>query len=157
MNGSSSGTLGISTKGARLPLVPSTKIKLQDSSLDGSQGTSAIRKRKFGSLFIVSGDLKEGELDPVANKKISHLTDCFLHTSECVSMDMTAKMDKLDLNERYSQALKACHDVSVSFFLLFCVILFLLQAAFYLSLLPQAQPSRLQRYLKKVRRELKHS
>lgn len=129
MNGSSLGTLGISTKGARPPLVSSTKIKLQDSSLDGS----AIRKRKFGSLFIVFGDLMEGELDPVANKKISHLTDCFLHTSECVSMDMTAKMDKLDLNERYSQALKACHDVSVSLFLLFCIILFVLQAAFYLS------------------------
>lgn len=61
-------------------------------------------------MFTVSRDLAEGELDLVANKKISHLTECFLHTSECISTYLAAKTERLDLNERYSRALKACHD-----------------------------------------------
>lgn len=54
----------------------------------------------------------EGKLDPVVNKRISHLADCFLYSSECISTDMAMEADKLDLNERYSRALKACHDVA---------------------------------------------
>lgn len=81
-------------------------------SFGGFRGTLTTCKRKLGSLFTVSGDLAEGELDPVANKKISHLTECFLYTSECISTDPAAKTDRLDLNERYSWALKACHDTA---------------------------------------------
>ena len=109
MSGSSSGTLGTSAKGDRPPVVPGGKGKLPVSSLGGSRGTPATHKRKFGSLFTAPGDLMEGELDPVANKRISHLTDCFLHSSESISTDMAMEADKLDLNERYSRALKACH------------------------------------------------
>lgn len=54
----------------------------------------------------------EGELDPVANKRISHLADCFLNSFECISTDMAIEADRLDLNERYSRALKACHDAA---------------------------------------------
>ena len=114
MSGSSSGTLGTSAKGDRPPVVPGGKGKLPVSSLGGSRGTLATHKRKFGSLFTAHGDLMEGELDPVANKRISHLTDCFFHSSESISTDMAMEADKLDLNERYSRALKACHDVSAS-------------------------------------------
>lgn len=114
MSGSFSSTLGTSTNGTRPPAVPSTKGKLHDSSFSSSRGTPATRKRKLGSLFTISGDLIEGEFDPVANKKISYVTDCFLHTSKCISMSMAAEADILDLNERYSQAFKACHDVSAS-------------------------------------------
>lgn len=117
-------------------------------SFGGFRGTLTTCKRKLGSLFTVSGDLAEGELDPVANKKISHLTECFLYTSECISTDPAAKTDRLDLNERYSWALKACHDVSVSHSFSSCLPLFypffvtlhhhfhcffLLQTAFYIS------------------------
>ena len=116
MSGSSSGT---STKGDRPPVVPGGKEKLPVSSFGGSRGTSATHKRKLSSLFTALGDLVEGELDPVANKRISHLADCFLHSSECISTDMAMKADRLDLNERYSRALKACHDVSASHFFLY--------------------------------------
>ena len=119
MSGSSSGTLGTSAKVDRPPVVPGGKGKLPVSSLGGSRGTPATHKRKLGSLFSTPGDLMEGELDPVANKRISHLTDCFLHSSESISTDMAMEADKLDLNERYSRALKACHDVSVSHSFLF--------------------------------------
>ncbi|XP_052296047.1 uncharacterized protein LOC102608442 [Citrus sinensis] len=112
MSGSSSGTLGTSAKGDRPPVVPGGKGKLPVSSLGGSRGTPATHKRKLGSLFSAPGDLMEGELDPVANKRISHLTDCFLHSSESISTDMAIEMDKLDLNERYSRALKVCHDAA---------------------------------------------
>ena len=60
----------------------------------------------------------------MANKKISHLTECFLHTSECISTYLAAKTERLDLNERYSRALKACHDVSVSHSFSSCLPLF---------------------------------
>ena len=66
----------------------------------------------------------EGELDPVANKQISHLTNYFFHFSESISTDMAMEADKLDLNERYSRALKACHDVSASHSFLFILSLF---------------------------------
>lgn len=109
LSGSSSGTQGASSKGTRPPLIPSTKTRPHSSSLGG---TSTARKRKLSSLFTVSGDLVEGELDPIANKTLSHLKDCFLHTSECVSPDVALEADKLDLSERYSRALKACHDAA---------------------------------------------
>lgn len=120
MSGNSSGTVGTSVKGTWPPTVPSTKGKLHDSSIGGSQGTPATHKRKLGSLFMISRDLREGELDPMANREISYLTDCFLRTFECISMDMAAETNRLDLNERYSQALKAYHDVSVSNSYSFC-------------------------------------
>ena len=124
MSGSSSATLGTSVKGNRPPIVPGAKGKLLVSSFGGSRGTPATYKRKFGSLFTAPGDLIEGELDPVANKQISHLIDCFLHSSESISTDGAMKSDKLDLNERYSRALKACHDVSASHSFLFILSLF---------------------------------
>lgn len=114
MSGSSSGTLGTSAKGIRRLVILSTKGKLHDSSFGGSRDTPVNYKRKLGSLFMISGDLIEGEFDPVANKKISYVTDSFLHTSECISMNMAAEADILDLNERYSQVFKACYDVSAS-------------------------------------------
>ncbi|XP_052293884.1 uncharacterized protein LOC127901205 [Citrus sinensis] len=88
MSGSSSGTLGTSAKGDRPPVVPGSKGKLPVSSLGGSRGTPGTHKRKLGSLFSAPRDLMEGELDPVANKRISHLTDCFLHSFESISTDM---------------------------------------------------------------------
>ena len=115
---SSSDTLGTSVKGDWPSIIPSAKGKLLDSSFGGSRGTPATHKRKLGSL-TVSGDLMEGELDLVANKRISHLTDCFLHSSECISTDMAIEADRLDLNEHYSRALKACHDVSAFLFFFF--------------------------------------
>ena len=127
MSGSSSGTLGTSAKGDRPPIVPSGKGKLPVSSFGGSQGTLATHKRKLDSLFTVPVDLMEGELDLVANKWISHLADCFLNSSECISTDKAMEADKLYLNERYSRALKACHDVSapLSLFFFLCVSLIL--------------------------------
>ena len=116
ISGSSSGTLGTLENGDRPLAVPNAKGKLPDSSFGGSRGIPTTHKRKFGALFTVSRDLMEGELDLVANKRISHLTDCFLHSSECISTDMTIEADRSDLNECYSRVLKACHDVSASFF-----------------------------------------
>ena len=121
MSGSSSGTLGTSIKGDRPPVALGGKGKLP---IGGSRGTPATHKRKFGSIFTAPRDLMEGELDPVANKQISHLTDCFLHSSESIFTDMTIEADKLDLNERYSRVLKACHDVSASHYFLFVLSLF---------------------------------
>lgn len=165
MSGGSSGTLGTSAKGTRPPLVPSTKSKSQDSSFNSSKGTSVTRKRKFGSLFTVSGDLIERKLDPAANKKISHSTDYFLYISECVSMDMVDEVDKLDINEHYSQALKACYNLSGSLSsasclsIFFYIIFFPLQAAFYLghSLRDFSDTSATQAKVKKLREELKLS
>ena len=60
----------------------------------------------------------------MANKRTSHLADCFFHSSECISTNMAMKVDKLNLSKRYSRVLKACHNVSASFsffFLFFCV------------------------------------
>ncbi|XP_052300585.1 uncharacterized protein LOC127903775 isoform X3 [Citrus sinensis] len=115
MSGSSSSTLGTSAKGDRPPIVLDTKGKLPVSFLGGSRGTSATHKRKFGPLFMVIGDLIEGELDPVANKQICHLADCFLHSSECISPDMAIEADRFDLNEHYSRALKAAFYLSHGF------------------------------------------
>ncbi|XP_024956005.1 uncharacterized protein LOC102619120 isoform X2 [Citrus sinensis] len=112
MSGSSSNTLGTSVKGDRPPVVPGGKGKLSVSSFGSSRGTPATHKRKLSSLFTAPGDLVEGELDLVANKRISHLPDYFLHSSECISTDMAMEADRLDLNERYSRALKACHDAA---------------------------------------------
>lgn len=112
MSGNSSSTLGTSAKGTRPPIVPISKGKLPNSSLSSFWGTSATRKRKLGSLFIVPEDVMEGELDPVTNKRISHMTDYFLYSSECISVDMATEADRLDLNERYGRVLKACNDVS---------------------------------------------
>ena len=130
MSGSSSCTLGTSIKSDRPPIVPGAKGKLPVSSLGSSRGTLATHKRKFGSIFTAPGDLMEGELDPVANKRISHLTDYFLYSSESISTDMAMETDKLDLNKRYSLALKACHDVSVShsFVFLLCFPFFLISS-----------------------------
>lgn len=116
ISGSSSSTLGTSAKGDRPLVVPSAKGKLRDSSFGGSWGTPATHKRKLNSLFTVSRDLMKGKLDLVANKRISHLTDCFLHFSKYISTDMAIEADRLDLNEHYSQALKAWHDMSAVFF-----------------------------------------
>lgn len=58
----------------------------------------------------------EGELDPMANIRISHLTNCFLYTSEFIYVDIAVEVDRLDLNERYGRALKVCHDVSAFHF-----------------------------------------
>lgn len=134
MSGSFSSTLGTSTNGNRPPAVPSTKGKLHDSSFSSSRGTPATRKRKLGSLFTILGDLIEGELDSVANRKISYLTDNFLHTSECISTNMAAEADKLYLNERYSRALKAVHDVSASHSFSFCLYLSLSPPLFFFTL-----------------------
>ncbi|XP_052287719.1 uncharacterized protein LOC127899053 [Citrus sinensis] len=112
MSGSSFDTLGTSAKGDRPPVIPGGKGKLPVSFLGGSRGTLAAHKRKFDSLFTALGDLMEGELDPVANKQISHLTNYFFHFSESISTDMAMKVDKLDLSERYSRALKVCHDAA---------------------------------------------
>ena len=73
----------------------------------------------------------KGKLDPVVNKQISHLADCFLYSSECISTDMAMEADKLDLNERYSRALKACHDVSAFLFFLFFIILTPFSSLYY--------------------------
>ena len=154
MSGSSSGNLGTSAKAIRPPVVPSSKGKLPNSSFGSSRGTPATCKRKLGSLFTVSGDLTEGELDPVANKKISHMTNCFLYTSECIYVDMAAEVDRLDLNERYGRALKACHDVSAfhsfppyfsfsSLFLFVFDVLLFFSFFFVGGLLPQPQSLRL--------------
>ena len=94
--------MGTSAKGDQPPVVPGTKGKLPVSSFGGSWGTLATHKRKFGSLFMVYKDLMEGELDPVANKRICHLTDYFIHSSECISSDMAIEANRLDLNKRYS-------------------------------------------------------
>ena len=124
MSGSSSGTLGTSSKGDRPLVVLGAKRKLPVFSF----GTPATHKRKLGSLFTVPGDLMEGELDPVANKRIPHLTNFFFHSSECISTNMAIKADRLNLNEGYSRALKACHDVSAfhsyRFFFLVCHFFF---------------------------------
>lgn len=120
MSSNSSGTVGTSVKGTWPPTVPSTKGKPHDSSIGGSQGTPATHKRNLGSLITILRDLREGELDPMANREISYLTDYFLHTFECISMDMATEVNRLDLNERYSQELKAYHDVSVSHSYSFC-------------------------------------
>ena len=120
--------LGTSVKGARPPIIPGAKGQLPVSSFGGSRGTPTTDKRKLGSLFTIPRDLMEGELDPVANKRISHLVDCFLHSSECISTDMAIEGDRLDLNERYSRALKACHDVSA-------FVLIYIHNSFFFSLL----------------------
>ena len=126
MSGSSSGTLGTSAKGDRPPVVSDSKGKLPVSSLGGSRGTPTTHKRKFNSLFTALGNLMEGELDPMANKRISHLTDCFLHSSESIPTDMAMEAGKLDLNECYSRALKACHDMSAPHSFLFIFFLLIL-------------------------------
>lgn len=120
ISGSSSCTLGTSTKGDRPPVVPSTKGKLPISSFGGSQGTLATHKRKLGSLFAVSGDLIERELDLVANKRICHLTDCFLHSSECISLDMAIEANIWDLSDRYSQRSRLVMTLVPHFFFFSC-------------------------------------
>ena len=102
ISGSSSDTLGTSAKGDRPLVVPNVKGKLSDSSFDGSRGTPSTHKRKHDSLFRVSRDLMECELDLVVNKRISHMTNCLLNFSKCISTHMAIEADKLDLNERYS-------------------------------------------------------
>lgn len=78
----------------------------------------------------MSGDLIERKLDPAANKKISHSTDYFLYISECISMDMVAEVDKLDINEHYSQALKACYNLSASLSSSSCLSIFFMSSFF---------------------------
>lgn len=70
------------------------------------------------SLFSLPEDFIEGELDPVANKKVSHLAEYVHYTSENITPEVAGEMDKLGLDERYNQALKASQDVS-TFFIMF--------------------------------------
>lgn len=111
-SGSSVATGSTSLKGT-LPLCAlGTKIKSQDSSPSGFRSTLGTRKRKMDSLFSLPEDFIEGELDPVANKKVSHLAEYVHYTSENITPEVAGEMDKLGLDERYNQALKASQDVT---------------------------------------------
>ncbi|KAK9189690.1 hypothetical protein WN943_018289 [Citrus x changshan-huyou] len=111
-SGSSVTTGSTSLKGT-LPLCAlGTKIKLHDSSLSDFRGTLGTGKRKVGSLFSLPEDFIEGELDPVANKKVSHLAEYVHYTSENITPEVAGEMDKLGLDECYNRALKASQDVT---------------------------------------------
>lgn len=91
------------------PHTPGTKTKSQGSSPEGLRGT---RKRKMDSLFSTPGDFIEGELDPMANKKVFHLAEYIHYTTENITSEVVVEMDKLGLHERHSRALKASQDVT---------------------------------------------
>lgn len=76
-----------------------------------------------------SEDLLEGELDPIANEKVSHLAHYVYYFSENIILEAVAKTDRLELSEPHSCTLKAIVDLSASrvlrvpsvfFFLTFC-------------------------------------
>lgn len=131
MSGNSSSTLGTTTKSTRPSAILSAKGKFLDSSFGSSRGTSATCKRKLDYLFTVFKDLMEGKLDSVANMRISHLNDCFLHTSEYIFADMAAEVDILDMNEHYGRARKAFHNVSA--FHSYPILFFLFLLFFYVT------------------------
>lgn len=62
----------------------------------------STRKRKIGSLFFLPGDFIEDELDPVANKKVSHLAEYVYYTIENITPGVAEEMDNLVLDERYN-------------------------------------------------------
>lgn len=106
------------------------------------------------------GDPVENELDPMANRQVSHLANCFFYASKSSFSIMATEVDKLGLNERYALVLKVCYDVSTLFsssFFFQWYTLFLLQMAFYLSygLRDFSNISRARAEVEKMKGELK--
>lgn len=66
-----------------------------------------LENKKIGSLFFLVRRFVEGELNPVANKSVSHLAKCLHFTFKSITPKVAMEMDKLSLDELYNRALKA--------------------------------------------------
>ena len=98
-------------KGSRPPRILGPKGKSQGTSHSGSKGTPRSKKRKFGLVFAFPDELCEGDLNPTSNKEVSHLACCFYYSIENVTSEVAKKADKMSLNQRYGQALRATQEV----------------------------------------------
>lgn len=95
-----------SSKGTLHLFALSTKTKSQGFSLSSFTCTLGTQKRKVDSLFFILRDFIEGDLDPVANKKVSYLVEYFHHIIENTTSEAVVEMEKLGLDEHYKQAFK---------------------------------------------------
>ena len=75
------------------PLV--VKGKSQGTSHSGSKGTPHSKRRKFVLVSSFPDELCKGDLDPVFNKKISHLARCFYYSIENVTPKVAEETDKM--------------------------------------------------------------
>lgn len=88
---------------------PSEKWILSYAALLSWQfrGYSSNPKKEDRFPLLLTGDFVEGELNPVANKNVSHLAEYLYYTFENITSKVAVEMDKLGLEERYNRALKA--------------------------------------------------
>lgn len=92
------------SKVVKPPRIP-IKGKKQGTSPGSSRGTPHASKRKFE-------DLSEGDLDPLANERVSHLARYMYYSAEHITPKSAAKADRQELREKYSRAFKASQDVT---------------------------------------------
>lgn len=116
---SPSGTAS-SSKAAKPPQVPGMRTKSQGTSSGGLRGTLCTCKRKFEFVSSFSNDLSEGELDPIAIERVSHLARYIYYSAENITLEAAAEIDRLGLSKRYGRALKASQDVT--FLLSHCLL-----------------------------------
>lgn len=107
---------------------PMMKTRSQSTFYSRLRGNPHAHKRKFGYVSSFPEDLLEGELDPIANEKVSHLAHYVYYFVENIILEAVAKTDRLELSEPHGCTLKAIEDLSASrvlcvpsvFFLTFC-------------------------------------
>lgn len=99
-------------KAAKPPRVPRVRTKSQGIFFNGSRGTLRTRNRKFGTISSFTDDLFEGELDPIANEKVSYLVYYMYYSTENTTLKAAAETDILGLSEQYGRVLKASQDVT---------------------------------------------
>lgn len=65
-------------------------------------------KRKIDSLYSLPGDFIGEDLDPIANKKISHLARYVYYTTKTITLEMATNLDRLErvelIDQNYSSA-----------------------------------------------------
>ena len=98
-------------KNTRPPRALGGKGKSQGTFHSKSKGTPRSKKRKFGLISSLPDELCNDDLDPTSNKKVSHLAQCFYYSAESVTPEAAEETDKISLNKRYGQALRATQEV----------------------------------------------
>lgn len=91
---------------------PMMKIRSQSTFYSGSMGNPRTCKQKFGYVSSFPEDLLKGELDTIANEKVSHLVHYVYYSAKNITPEAITKTDSLELSEPHGCTLKAIQDLS---------------------------------------------
>lgn len=91
-----------SAKTTHPPWAPEAKTKSQSTSSSGWTGALCAYNRKCRYVSSFSNDLSKGDLYPITNKKVLHLTCYVYYSTENTILENAMDNEKLRLNEHYS-------------------------------------------------------